>query len=299
MFIVNIKNGLGNQMFQYAYGRVLEWKYGVSVWYHFFGESEEHPRKTELDVFSINEINEPKNDIVESFKPFSVRRYRDERKYAKYLFYKLRRILQKNRLVTEPYPSQYLSCFENLDINKNYFFLGFWQNSKYFKGYEVEIKKLFILKDKGFYDTDIASEISNSTFDTVSVHIRRGDYLTSGFIEPTGICYYKKAIEQILVKLKKPYFYIFTDDPQWVQDEFKFNIPFTLITGNIGSDSYKDIILMSLCKHNIMANSSFSWWGAWLNENPNKIVIAPKKWYASAQRDKYATEITPKEWIRL
>lgn len=299
MFIVNIKNGLGNQMFQYSFGRVLEWKYGVPVLFYFFEEAEDYPRKTQLDVFSIAEINEPQIDIIEPFKPFSVRQYRDKKKYGQYIYYKLRRILQKNRLITEAYPSQFQHCFNNLNVNKKYFFLGFWQNPKYFKGYEVEIKKQFVLKDKSFYDTDIASEISNSTFDTVSVHIRRGDYLMSGFIEPTGIYYYKKAIGEILVKLKKPYFYIFTDDPQWVQDEFKFDIPFTLITGNIGSDSYKDIILMSLCKHNIMANSSFSWWGAWLNKNPNKIVIAPKKWYASAQRDKYAAEITPKEWIRL
>ncbi|HZK70342.1 MAG TPA: alpha-1,2-fucosyltransferase [Clostridia bacterium] len=299
MLIVNIKNGLGNQMFQYAFGRVLEWKYGVSVLYHFFGESEEHPRKTGLDVFSINEINEPKNDIVEPFKPFSVRRYRDERRYVKYIYYKLRRVLQKNRLITEQYPSQFQRCFENLDVDKMYFFLGFWQNPLYFRGYEDEIKKIFIPRDKSVYSSDIALEITNSVFNTVGLHIRRGDYLTSGFIEPTDMDYYSKAIEHIQKTIAAPYFYIFTDEPQWVREEFKFDIPYKLVTANVGSDSYKDIILMSLCEHNIIANSSFSWWGAWLNSNQDKMVIAPKKWYASAQRDRYAAEITPKDWIRL
>lgn len=299
MIIVNIKNGLGNQMFQYAFGRILEWKYGVPVLFYFFDEPAECPRKTDLDVFNIEQINEPINDIVKPFKPFSVRLYRDEKKYLRYIYYKLRRIFQKNKLITEAYPSQMTHCFNHLNIKKKYFFLGFWQNPEYLKGYETEIMKIFTPRDKSIYQSEIALEISNSTFNTVSLHIRRGDYLTSGFIEPISMDFYKSAIKLIQEKLNNPLFYIFSDEPQWVKDEFKLDISFKLIACNIGKDSYKDIILMSICQHNIIANSSFSWWGAWLNANPNKIVIAPKKWYTTAQRNKYTAEITPKNWIRL
>ena len=301
MIIVNIKNGLGNQMFQYAFGRVLEWKYGVPVLFHFFGDTQDYPRKTKLDVFDINQIHEPLKGVIDPFEPFSVRKYRDEKKYIHYIYFKIRRVLQKNRLITEAYPSQFQQCFNRLNIDTKYFFLGFWQNPKYFIGYESKIKKMFFPKDRGIYYSDIALEISNSKFTTVSLHIRRGDYLTSGFIEPAAIEYYWKAIECILNKFKNPFFYIFTDEPLWVQDKFKleFNIPYKIVTGNIGDESYKDIILMSICQNNIIANSSFSWWGAWLNPNPQKVVIAPQKWYATTRRDKYSADITPKEWIRI
>lgn len=299
MIIVNIKNGLGNQMFQYAFGQVLEWKYGEKVYFDFLRENITEPIKTELNAFLLNGINEAVPSWKKPFLPFSVRQYRDNKQYLRYLYFKLRRKYQSHHLITEPYPSQYIDIVDKLDINKKYYFLGFWQNPIYFKGYETEIKKIFTAKDKSIYQSDIALEISNSVFDAVSLHVRRGDYLTSGFIEPMSMDYYRKAIKLMEERLNNPFFYVFTDEPQWVQDEFKFDIPFKLITSNIDNNSYKDIILMSLCQHNIIANSSFSWWGAWLNVNPNKIVIAPKKWYASAQRNKYAADITPKDWIRL
>jgi hypothetical protein len=161
------------------------------------------------------------------------------------------------------------------------------------------VRNLFIPCDKTVFDSPIALEIVNSKFETVSLHFRRGDYLTSGFIEPAGLDYYYKAIDIIKQRLKNPFFYIFTDEPEWVEKEFKLDVPHKLVSGNTGNNCYIDILLMSRCKHNIMANSSFSWWGAWLNSNPNKTVIAPEKWYVSERRDKYTLEITPKEWIRI
>ena len=299
MVIVNIKNGLGNQMFQYTFGRVLSLKYGVNVLFDFMRENHSSPLTTELYVFNIDDIVEPSIIDVTPFKPFSISNYKNDKKYIKYIFYKFRRLLHPCKLVIESHPSQFTTYFNGLDTNKRYYFLGFWQNPRYFTNYENEIRKIFIPKDLSIYESPLALNIKNNKFTSISLHIRRGDYLTCGFMQPADMNFYIDAIQFIKSKIPNPFFYIFTDDKEWVESEFKINIPFELVQGNEGINSYKDILLMSLCKHHIIANSSFSWWGAWLNPNPDKIVIAPKKWYATAKSDKYITEITPKEWIRL
>lgn len=299
MIIVNIKNGLGNQMFQYAFGKVLEWKYNTQVCFDLLREETESELKTDLDVFSIETISEISPIIANRFKPFSVRQYRDNKQYIKYIYYKLRRKYQKNKLITEPYPSQYMEVFEDLETSKFIYFLGFWQNYKYYLGYEDRIRKLFEPKDKEFWQSEHALEIKNNKSTSVSLHFRRGDYLTSGFIIPTTMEYYELALKKIQSNVENPFFYVFTDEPEWFAQNIKLNIPYKLITGNTGKDCYKDILLMSLCQHNIMANSTFSWWGAFLNANANKIVIAPKTWYGTPNRDLHTNEITLPEWIRL
>lgn len=299
MIIVNIKNGLGNQMFQYAFGKVLEWKYNTNIYYDLLRDELETPLQTDLSVYNIEPIKEIDPIIAEKFKPFSVRQYRDNKQYLKYIYYKLRRKYQPNKLITEPYPSQYLKIFDALNLKKNVYFLGFWQNYKYYTGFEKEIRRLFEPKDCSFFNEELTKEIRNSSYNTVSLHFRRGDYLTCGFIVPTKNEYYEKAINLIIKRVENPFFYIFTDEPDWFLQTNKFNIPHKLITGNFDKNSYKDILLMSCCKHNIIANSTFSWWGAWLNKNPKKIVIAPKIWYGTLNKDKFTHEITPFDWIRL
>ena len=299
MIIVNIKNGLGNQLFQYAFGKVLEWKYGEKVYFDLLRDDKSEPLQSDLYVFTIDEIIESEPQWRKPFLPFSVRQFREKKQYIKYFYYKFRRKYQTHKLITEPYPSKYLELVENLNFNKKFYFLGFWQNARYFEGYESRIREMYQPVDKAVLQTDIAKEIINSIYDTVSLHFRRGDYNTSGFIEPTSLDYYYKSIEKICNELNNPFFYIFTDEPEWVNENIKLSFPYKLVTGNTGKNAYIDILLMSKCKHNIMANSTFSWWGAWLNPNPDKIVIAPIKWYASSERDKYTFEITPKDWIRL
>jgi len=299
MIIVNIKNGLGNQLFQYAFGKILEWKYDTQVYFDLMREETESPLQSDLDVFCIESITEIDPRTTERFKPFSVRQYRDNKQYIKYIYYKLRRRYQKNKLITEPYPSQYMEVFECLDIKKSIYFLGFWQNYKYFVGYEDRIRKLYEPKNKNFWQSEQAQDIKYNPLNTVSLHFRRGDYLTSDFIVPTTINYYKLAIKKIKSSIDNPFFYIFTDEPEWFIQNIKLDIPYKLITGNNDSNCYKDILLMSICKHNIIANSTFSWWGAWLNLNSNKIVIAPKTWYGTPKRDLFTNEITPPDWIRL
>jgi len=299
MIIIAIKNGLGNQMFQYAFGKVLEWKYSFDVAFDIMPDDFVSCKKTDMEIFTIGEyiIVEKKQTLA--FQPFSIAKYRHEKKYLSYIYYKLRRMFHPDKLVTEKLPCQMVAEFENLSPARQYYFMGHWMNLKYFSGFEDRIKALFLLKDPVFYQSDMALEIINSTSAPVSLHIRRGDYLTSGFIQAAEMSYYEKAIHLIAEQVHNPMLYIFTNDPEWVTKEFKPELPYKIVQGNNGADSYKDLVLMSLCKHNITANSSFSWWGAWLNNNPKPLIVCPKQWYAEETLNTYVSEMIPQHWVRL
>lgn len=174
---------------------------------------------------------------------------------------------------------------------------GYWQSEKYFEDCTTQVQQAFTFQNIDEKNKQIAKEIQS--YNSVSLHIRRGDYV--GVKEYEGICtedYYIKAIEYIKKEVDNPFFYIFSNDMEWSKKFIdKLNLPCTFITHNVGVDSYKDMYLMSRCKFNIVANSSFSWWGAWLNSYKRKIVIAPKVWFHSVD-DKYSN-IVPEEWIRI
>lgn len=144
----------------------------------------------------------------------------------------------------------------------------------------------------------ISDEIRKTN--SVSLHIRRGDYITSKITNKFhGTCclgYYKKAMKLINKKVKNPKYFVFSDDIYWVKKNLEIKNAF-YVDDNVGDKSYIDMQLMSMCKHNIIANSSFSWWAAWLNNNPNKIVIAPKKWFNDPGMD--TTDLISEEWIRF
>jgi len=133
---------------------------------------------------------------------------------------------------------------------------------------------------------------------SVSIHFRRGDYVTNPLTsQHHGVCsnkYYQDAISLLKSKISQPHFFLFSDEPEWLKTNVSLQEPFRIIDNNPG---YVDLYLMSNCKHNIIANSSFSWWGAWLNNNPDKIVIAPHKWFNEPGINTY--DLIPETWIRL
>ena len=139
---------------------------------------------------------------------------------------------------------------------------------------------------------------------SVSVHVRRGDYVldknTQEFHGVCGVDYYLDAIKLIASKMDDLLLVFFSDDTEWAIEEFK-NLPYSLIfiDHNKGENSWKDMFLMSNCKHNIIANSSFSWWAAYLNQNQNKMVIAPKQWFADPTKNSETSDLIPESWIRL
>lgn len=169
---------------------------------------------------------------------------------------------------------------------------GYFQSEKYFKGYENEIRNLFMS-----YDVNLNDEIKNilETQNTCSIHVRRGDYLKLPNHHPTqNMNYYMKAIKQMP---KDSIFLIFSDDIAWCKENFP-DLPekFIFVEGN---KDYEDLYIMSHCKNNIICNSTFSWWGAWLNNNPDKKVIAPSKWFGSALEGHNTDDLYCEGWIKI
>jgi hypothetical protein len=180
----------------------------------------------------------------------------------------------------------------------NTYLFGYWQSEKYF----VNIRNLLLeeLSVKTPIPTRTAEvvKLMKSTH-SVSLHIRRGDFISNpnAAKHHGGICelpYYIKSICEITKLIANPYFFIFSDDQGWAKKNIKTNHPQMFIDWN--SSAHEDLRLMSRCKHNIIANSSFSWWGAWLNNNPDKIVISPSQWYVHEQR---VMDLIPETWIKI
>lgn len=202
------------------------------------------------------------------------------------------------RLVVEPH-FQYWKDFKNLD--KNSYLHGYWQSEQYFLEVADVIKSELKFKIAlNSQNENIAKSIK--AVESVSIHIRRGDYLSN----PTaaaihGSCsqdYYQSAIGQIADKVNDPHFFIFSDDIKWAKENLKMSdYPCQYVSHNRDSSSYVDMQLMSLCKHNIIANSSFSWWGAWLNSNESKIVIRPQKWFETNRYD--VSTVCPDKWMSI
>lgn len=178
-------------------------------------------------------------------------------------------------------------------ISKSNYASGFWQSEKYFKAFENNIRRDLsvvspLLGDAGKY----TGSINDS--ESVSIHVRRGDYVNNSFHPLCTIDYYVKATEVITQNVENPVFFIFSDDPDWVTDNLPLKWPYQIVKGNTG---VTDLYLMSRCKHNIIANSSFSWWGAWLNDNGGKVVVAPQKWFGDPQIN--TDDLIPEGWIKL
>ena len=187
-----------------------------------------------------------------------------------------------------------------IEVKGNIYTDGYWQSEKYFS----EIRDLLLREFAFKYEQDaknreIADKIKKT--ESISLHIRRGDYVRNSMTNQVhGLCsidYYQEAVNYIVRKIPMCHFYIFSDDHAWVRENFTLDYPFTMVDHNDASRNYEDMRLMSLCHHNIIANSSFSWWGAWLNTNSDKIVCAPKKWFNDPTRN--AKDLIPESWVKI
>jgi hypothetical protein len=281
MIIVNLKGGLGNQMFQYATGRAIalrnntELKLDISGYANPKYNASETPRSYELADFLIKENIASAEEIKKLKYPFGV--------CSKLWRFLRAKVLQQNFLDYHP----------EIFNKKEYYLDGFWQSEKNFSEIRDVLLQEFTFKEG--IDTSIIES------DSLSMHVRRGDYATNpktrayhGLVSKE---YYKKAFDCITEKTPIQKVYIFSDDPAWVRDNFDFIDVDVVYVSDMQYKPGEEIILMSKCTHNIIANSSFSWWGAWLNQDPDKIVIAPQNWLRSGDAPHY--NIIPKTWIRM
>lgn len=297
MIQVLISGGLGNQMFQYAAARALSERLNTGLcidtsMLHVRMRNGTH-REYELNRFALSGDRE--QVIRSKIKGFLFLKIYPKLKTV----YPGQLIRKQYRLFEEE--NAYIFNPEFVHLQNNTCLLGFFQSEKYFAGYENAIREAFRFRERlSGKNREITEKIKSGN--AVSIHIRRGDYISNqisaGIYNPVSNDYYGKAIEYIRHRVDNPEFFIFSDEPEQAKKEI--DLPqATYIDWNNGSDSYIDMQLMSLCRHNIIANSSFSWWGAWLNENKEKIVIAPSTWLRNEKTNSLIKDLIPEKWIRL
>lgn len=292
MLISNIIGGLGNQMFQYATARALSLDLGVKLTLDVsdYDGYQLHQGFELQRVFKCHAELANDNDLDKMLGWQKSKLAR--RALRRYPF----NLLRSKNFVLEP-SFQYWPGIEK--VKDNSYLMGYWQSEKYFADHAKQIRKDFSFKpEPSGRNAEVAAHIGR--VNAVSLHIRRGDYVNNARTQAThGLCsmdYYNRAAAQISNQVERPEFFIFSDDMAWVRTNFQADITCHYVDHNKNQDSFNDMRLMSLCKHHIIANSSFSWWGAWLNPDPQKIVIAPKKWFANGQN---SSDLIPDSWIRL
>lgn len=291
MIIVSLFEGLGNQMFQYATARHLAEKHStiLKLDVSFFELNKR--RKYGLQCFNVQEhlatqneidrfLNRPRNKIDRLFKNvvnkigFGIRA--DENLFQEKFFHFDPNILEA----------------------PNHIYLhGFWQSENYF----AEIRDVLLDEFSIKYPQDAQNKGLSEKIEfhqSISLHIRRGDYVQNDqanqFHGTCSLEYYRRCIDHINKRINEPHFFVFSDDPGWAKENLDSNLPITIVENN-KFRGYEDLRLMSQCKHNIISNSSFSWWGAWLNSNPDKIVCAPEQWFKNKSTD--TRYLLPKNFI--
>ena len=287
--IVRIKGGLGNQLFQYAAAKYLSLKYDATLsldtsWFLFRG-LRDTPREFLLGKYDIN-FSE-----IDIFNCPWILFYNNR------IFNKIP-LNRKYLIITD----DDIDSIEGLfDANKKIYMDGYWQSYSLLTDPDYNLSESFIpkkLKNKNF---DILVDQISST-NSVSIHVRRGDYVESKTAARFhGTCspnYYLNAAQEISKKKSDLTCFVFSDDINWATNniDYKFFKKVIFINREFNLNPAQEINLMSRCEHNIIANSTFSWWGAWLNKNPNKIVICPAKWTIHQSQKNY---LIPPGWIKI
>ena len=298
MIIVKLIGGLGNQMFQYALARHLAEKNSAILKLDPFDFEAYRLRQYGLHCFHIWEHIATKQEIEDIQKDSTTKTRRLIAKVGQRLGFGQLSFCQlpKGALLQES------SSNFDPDILKrtgDLYVQGYWQCEKYFIDIQNILSREFVVK----YKQDCLSEKITEhimSVNSVSLHIRRGDYaynpITNKFHGVCGSDYYILAVKYIAERVENPHFFIFSDDTDWVKRNFFINFPNTIISHN-SMRNYEDLRLMSQCKHNIIANSTFSWWAAWLNVKPDKIVVAPKRWFIDQSIN--TNDLFPRAWVRL
>jgi hypothetical protein len=283
MIIVILQAGLANQMFQYAAGRQLALLRGAQLqldtsWYGRAAQDDGVGlRHYELDALAI-----------------------DENIYRPNVFNRgILKVLGRGIYSDDNEP--YVFHEEVLGLPNYSRLFGFFQNRHYFESIRELLLKEFTPKDAATGANKQLLATIDADENSVAVHVRRGDYVTSaanwaahGPLSEEAPEYYQQALAKIRATIKRPSLYVFSDDPAWCKANLKFDTPTVFVDNN--NPGIEDLRLMRACQHNVIANSSFSWWGAWLNENPNKIVIAPKKWMHT---EFDTSDVVPPEWVQV
>lgn len=286
MIIVNLKGGTGNQLFQYALARHLALKNNDTLKLDIDGLARANItgdiyRPFALKAFNIVEEVASPDEVQQLKYPYGI----ISKAWRWFRF----KILRKTNIF---FDAQVLTWIGDIYLD------GYWQSPLYFEEIRnILLQELTLAEPLSQAAAMYAKQIKDSH--SVSLHVRRGDYINNPRVQKEfGLCtgdYYEKAIAHITAHVTNPTYFVFSDDIKWVRNNLLLGEQVVYVKDQNLTDT-EELFLMSLCKHNIIANSSFSWWGAWLNQNNAKIVIAPTPWFNEQPCDK---NLIPDSWIQL
>ncbi len=280
MIIVKLQGGIGNQLFQYSLGRHLAQQRQTPLkldirWYkkvanRFYALDRFHTDAalaTDEDIQTLTGLGARVQDLL---RPYYQRRFIREQSFA--------------------FDPQILACGSDVYLE------GYWQSSNYFADSAALIRHDLQVKGKpNAKNQAVLRQIRATT--AVALHVRRGDYVANRSTALYhGTCspdYYRRAIATVAKRVANPHFFVFSDDPDWTRHNIPIDFPTTYVDHN-GDAPHEDLRLMSQCQHFIIANSTFSWWGAWLADFPQKIVIYPKPWFNDSMQN--SRDLCPKPW---
>jgi hypothetical protein len=303
MVTVLLRGGLGNQMFQYALGVTLAQANGTALRLDAVYLQDRLPRRKyiyrnfDLDIFTINDS--PCLTILsQAAKRVPVPGFWlgiDFMGRGTRVLVGAEKVIREKSHAFDP---------RILEERGDLFLVGYWQSERYFADAEKELRRAFRFKHPLEGEAkEIGRQIRSSN--SISLHIRRGDYVALKNVEqsmgPTNLSYYEKAACYMNEHSRRmgfeiPTFFVFSDNIEWCKPRLKLPFPTVYLDqASAGPKASHHLQLMSLCRNNIIANSTFSWWGAWLNANPKKIVIAPERWFANKANE----DILPQDWIRM
>lgn len=284
MIITRIIGGLGNQMFQYALARSLAARQGEEPFLDVTGFD-----SYKLHSYGLNQLR-----VVERLATAKMLARSPFRNWRPSFIFRRLHAKPRYRVVSE---SSFAFDERVPRLRGDLYLDGYWQSEKYFAEIRDVLLREFQPKEIGAKALGYKEAILAAD-NPVSVHVRRGDYVSNPRTNQVhGTCspdYYRQAVAAVSEKAPRPHFFIFSDDSAWVKQNIVLGETVTYVEDN---KNFEDLHLMSLCHHNVIANSSFSWWGAWLNDHADKIIVAPKKWFANENMD--TRDLIPETWTRI
>lgn len=291
MIIAHLIGGLGNQMFQYACALSLAHRHRCPLQVDVAGFATYGLRRYALDKLGITAPVAAADEVrrfrrrarVEAMVPEPVRRLVPLRRHT---------VLRERSFAFDP---------RVLEVRGDVLLEGYWQSERYFADIAAAVRSEFRLEPvTASVHAELEAQIAAAN--AVSIHVRRGDYANDLATRSMygGCCtadYYARAVAEIVRTVPAPRFFVFSDDPAWVRDNLRLGHPTTVVEQHGDDADCADLRLMSLCRHHIIANSSFSWWGAWLDPKPGKIVVAPRRWFETDSID--TRDLIPQAWVRV
>ena len=293
MIVVKLMGGMGNQMFQYAFGRKLAHENKVPLYLDLQFLLDRTPRENfvfrdyDLDIFNLDVPILTTEEREVFFRPPSF----------------LERLLGRNASVSKVQEEGPTFDHKYLLKGTKIYAEGYWQSERYFEGITDELNRSFTFKNPL---NDLQQQLHSDITETNSVcmNFRRTDYVNlKGSSEThgvTGMSYYSKAVEFLKKHVGDFHLFVFSDDIEWCRENVDFKLPTTFVGHEYKGVKFAAYLqLMSSCKHFIIPNSSFAWWAAWLSKQENKVVIAPQKWFENADLQNQSQDIIPESWIKM